>query len=152
MLRFLIDAANAQPKVALLSELRVGPEKKCERRARILVFDGAAATVILTSTAVQEIKRDIFTTIRCLHCTQHCPRGGDKKECTLQLKGYQIQWLAAVAERCGHPSVQKTVRILCDYFFSIAGSCRTQAGKEFCERHAKCVQEGEAAVFGTGGD
>lgn len=95
------------------------------------------------------MKREIFTTIRCLHCTQHCPRGGDKRERILNLKAYQIQWLEAVASRCGHPTVQKTVRILCDYFFCVAGKCRTQAGKEFCAEHDQCIASGEATVFGN---
>ena len=33
----------------------------------------------------QEVKREIFTVIRCLHCTQHCPHGGDKVPRILQV-------------------------------------------------------------------
>mmetsp|Transcript_55514 Transcript_55514/g.89937 ORF Transcript_55514/g.89937 Transcript_55514/m.89937 type:complete len:157 (-) Transcript_55514:48-518(-) len=118
--------------------------------ARRFENDVAAVLCFLIDAAnatSKEMKREMFTVIRCIHCSQHCPRGGDKKERTLQLKAYQIQWLSAVQKRCHHSSVQKTVRILCDFYYSIAGRCRTQAGVEFCPNHEQCVTMGETTVF-----
>ena len=42
----------------------------------------------------KEIKREIFTVIRCLHCTQFSPRGGEKKRRVFELAAYQVIHLA----------------------------------------------------------
>jgi len=64
-------------------------------------------------------KRLIFRIKRCLHChvgaraSQHA-----KMELTAQVHAFQMQWLRNVTEKCGIKSLEKSVRIICDYYQS----------------------------------
>ena len=65
------------------------------------------------------MKRLIFTKIRCLHCHAGAGSAGGgipKKLKAAALFAFQLAWLKAVQARSEHPSVEKTVRIICDYY------------------------------------
>ena len=64
-----------------------------------------------------QMKKLIFTVIRCLHCHSGARAGHiPKKAKALAIFGFQRQWLTAVQARSSHPSIEKTVRVLCDYY------------------------------------
>lgn len=60
-------------------------------------------------------KKHIFMTVRCRRCLQHT-RGGDKREYVMQLPTIHWQWLESVQQRCQHPTVGKTIRIMIDFY------------------------------------
>lgn len=63
------------------------------------------------------VKKLIFLIIRCLHCHSGARAGHiPKKSKELSLFSFQHQWLQAVQQRSKHPTVEKTVRIICDYY------------------------------------
>jgi hypothetical protein len=62
-----------------------------------------------------KVKKQIFLIVRCHRCLQHT-RGGDKEDSAVVLPEMQWQWLAGVQERCRHPTVGKTIRILIDFY------------------------------------
>ena len=64
------------------------------------------------------MKRKIFRTVRCLHCFQHT-KGGVKCELRLSLPAHYILWMEKVCETCEHASVDKTMRIVLDFYLSI---------------------------------
>ena len=57
-------------------------------------------------------KKYIFLVIRCQNCGAGGLRGGVKTTVPLSLDKDQTSWLEAVHERCGHASVDKTLRII----------------------------------------
>ena len=62
------------------------------------------------------VKKLIFLIIRCLHCHSGARAGHiPKKSKALSVFAFQHQWLQAVQQRSKHPTVEKTVRIICDY-------------------------------------
>ena len=62
------------------------------------------------------VKKLIFLIIRCLHCHSGARAGHiPKREKPMSIFTFQLQWLHAVQQRSKHPSVEKTVRVICDY-------------------------------------
>ena len=62
-------------------------------------------------------KRVIFTIVRCLHCDVSNRAGFiAKRDWSLSVYASQLQWLNAVRTRCGHKTVEKTVRIILNYY------------------------------------
>ena len=67
-----------------------------------------------------KVKKLIFTVIRCLHCHSGARAGHiPKRDKSLAVFGFQRQWLEAVQVRSSHPTVEKTVRVTCDYYRKI---------------------------------
>ena len=64
-------------------------------------------------------KRLVFRIVRCLHCSVGAPAGQHPK---LPLKAvvhqFQWQWLETVTKACQIASIEKSVRIICDYYQS----------------------------------
>jgi len=66
-------------------------------------------------------KRLIFRIKRCLHC--HVGARADqhtKVELRAQVHMFQMQWLINVTDKCDIKSLEKCVRIICDYYQSRA--------------------------------
>jgi len=63
-------------------------------------------------------KKLIFRIVRCYNCQQGNPTGGEKVEMTLDLRPIHLKWLENVHQNCGHSSVDKTMRILLDFYMS----------------------------------
>ena len=77
----------------------------------------------------------IFKVIRCLHCHSGARAGFiPKREKALALFDFQLVWLQAVQRQCAHPAVEKTVRVLCDYYRKITSE-RPGAEAELFWRH-----------------
>eukprot|EP00413_Alexandrium_margalefii_P012556 CAMPEP_0204525186 /NCGR_PEP_ID=MMETSP0661-20131031/7776_1 /ASSEMBLY_ACC=CAM_ASM_000606 /TAXON_ID=109239 /ORGANISM="Alexandrium margalefi, Strain AMGDE01CS-322" /LENGTH=193 /DNA_ID=CAMNT_0051530971 /DNA_START=46 /DNA_END=624 /DNA_ORIENTATION=- len=71
--------------------------------------------VNLANAEPPQTKKMIFLVVRCHRCLQHT-RGGEKRECGVRLPELQWRWLESVRERCGHPTVGKTLRIIVDFY------------------------------------
>jgi len=63
-------------------------------------------------------KRLIFLVIRCRRCLQH-QKGGTKQDCTLELTSQQWQWLEMIRNCSRHSSVDKTLRIIADFYMPL---------------------------------
>ena len=64
-------------------------------------------------------KRLVFRIIRCLHCTVGAPAGQHAKvPLEAVVHQFQWQWLEAVTQACKIASIDKCVRIICDYYQS----------------------------------
>lgn len=62
-------------------------------------------------------KKLIFKVIRCLHCHSGARAGSiPKTHRTMDVFAFQNEWLNSVKERCKHASVEKTVRIIFDFY------------------------------------
>lgn len=48
------------------------------------------------------------------------PPGGEKVEVAWDLRPPHLMWLENVCKQCGHSSVDKTMRILLDFYMSYA--------------------------------
>lgn len=73
--------------------------------------------VFVANGEAAPVKKLIFKVIRCLHCHSGTRAGHiPKKEKPLALFDFQLVWLHAVQAQCSHPTVEKTIRILCDYY------------------------------------
>mmetsp|Transcript_48359 Transcript_48359/g.109601 ORF Transcript_48359/g.109601 Transcript_48359/m.109601 type:complete len:189 (-) Transcript_48359:29-595(-) len=71
--------------------------------------------VKLANREPPQTKKMIFLVVRCHRCLQHT-RGGEKRDCPVALPVQQWQWLEGVRERCKHPTVGKTLRIIVDFY------------------------------------
>mmetsp|Transcript_54242 Transcript_54242/g.122366 ORF Transcript_54242/g.122366 Transcript_54242/m.122366 type:complete len:186 (-) Transcript_54242:111-668(-) len=71
--------------------------------------------VNLANREPPQTKKMIFLVVRCHRCLQHT-RGGEKRDCPITLPMQQWQWLEGVRERCKHPTVGKTLRIIVDFY------------------------------------
>ena len=85
-------------------------------------------------------KKVIFRNPRCRRCTA-ATQGGKKAASVLGLDPAHVAWLGRTAERCNHPTVGKTVRILLDWY-------KLYAGNECWEREG---EDGVAAATSFGG-
>ena len=63
-------------------------------------------------------KKFIFRVIRCDNCTQSST-GGYKVQIKLALKALHTKWLHNVCKKCSHASVDKTLRILLDFYIGV---------------------------------
>ena len=64
-----------------------------------------------------QVKKLIFKVIRCLHCHSGTRAGYiPKREKPLAVFDFQMVWLANVQAHAAHPSLEKTVRVLLDYY------------------------------------
>ena len=75
--------------------------------------------VFVANLETPAVKKCMFLSIRCLHCHAGAGSAGEgipKRSKVLALFGFQHRWLLAVQQRSGHPTVEKTVRIICDYY------------------------------------
>ena len=75
--------------------------------------------VFVANLETPAVKKCVFLSIRCLHCHAGAGSAGEgipKRSKVLALFGFQHRWLLAVQQRSGHPNVEKTVRIICDYY------------------------------------
>eukprot|EP01134_Creolimax_fragrantissima_P005782 CFRG5782T1 len=60
-------------------------------------------------------KRIVFTQIRCGRCTQ-ASTGGKKEAIILDILPEHLVWLNNVKDRCKHSSIDKTLRIMLDFY------------------------------------
>ena len=63
-------------------------------------------------------KKFIFRVVRCDNCTQSST-GGYKVPLQLELDALHAKWLENVFEKCNHASVDKTLRIMLDFYISV---------------------------------
>jgi len=87
-------------------------------------------------------KRLIFRIKRCLHCHVGARAGQHKKTLiVMRVHRFQYEWLEAVTAKCQIASVEKAVRIVCDFYQSRVEQARQEGGEGAAD--AK-----EAALFG----
>jgi hypothetical protein len=88
-------------------------------------------------------KKNIFMMKRCFRCSQ-ASMGGKKVTLTadrLQLASTHRAWLVNVRERCDHESLDKTLRIVLDFYASICRSKGQQETREIEKRIFKTVKK-----------
>ena len=82
-----------------------------------------------------QVKKLIFRQIRCLHCHSGTRAGHiPKKDKHLSLFDFQLVWLKAVHQQCDHPSVEKTVRVLIDYYRKVTADAPAAEAELFWRR------------------
>ena len=73
--------------------------------------------IFVANGETSQVKRLIFKVIRCLHCHSGTRAGHiPKKDKSCGIFDFQMVWLTAVHKQCDHPTVEKTVRVLIDYY------------------------------------
>jgi hypothetical protein len=95
-----------------------------------IVDDGAASPHVLAMSHVIEklidhcnrenkkTKKEIFRVIRCHNCSQ-ASTGGTKIGVKLALPPHQVEWMTKVRMACSHSSVDKTMRILLEWYIAV---------------------------------
>jgi len=73
------------------------------------------------NTENPEAKKKIFLQIRCRRCSAGA-KGGVKTQHDLELTNTEWQWLMNVKERCNHATVDKTLRIIVDFYMPLCKS------------------------------
>ena len=85
--------------------------------------------IYLANSEPSTNKRLIFRIKRCLHChvgaraSQHA-----KVDLVAQVHAFQMQWLQNVTEKCDIKSLEKSVRIICDYYQSRVKQAEQEGG------------------------
>jgi len=68
----------------------------------------------------KKTKKLIFRIVRCFNCQQGNPTGGEKTQISFDMRPLHLKWMENVHKQCGHSSVDKTMRILVDFYMSYA--------------------------------
>lgn len=66
----------------------------------------------------RKTKKEIFRVIRCHNCSQ-ASTGGTKVGVRLALPAHQVLWMRKVRAACKHASVDKTLRILLEWYIAV---------------------------------
>mmetsp|Transcript_24531 Transcript_24531/g.53149 ORF Transcript_24531/g.53149 Transcript_24531/m.53149 type:complete len:290 (-) Transcript_24531:124-993(-) len=75
--------------------------------------------IYLSNAEPNANKRLIFRIKRCLHCHVGARASRHVKvDLVAQVHAFQMQWLNVVTDKCDIKSVEKSVRIICDYYQS----------------------------------
>eukprot|EP00518_Triparma_eleuthera_P006262 CAMPEP_0182468872 /NCGR_PEP_ID=MMETSP1319-20130603/16165_1 /TAXON_ID=172717 /ORGANISM="Bolidomonas pacifica, Strain RCC208" /LENGTH=294 /DNA_ID=CAMNT_0024669119 /DNA_START=98 /DNA_END=979 /DNA_ORIENTATION=- len=88
--------------------------------------------VFVANSEPNNNKRLIFRIKRCLHCHVGARADQHKKvtpDGETKLYKFQLDWLRTVTSKCEIKSVDKTVRILCDYYMSRIKAADIEAAK-----------------------
>ena len=75
----------------------------------------------------RKTKKEIFRVIRCHNCSQSST-GGTKIGIRIALPPHQVVWMNNVHKACKHPTVDKTMRILLEWYIAVM---RTNPDMEF---------------------
>ena len=87
-------------------------------------------------------KKAIFLKIRCGRCHAGAGSAGagiTKTDRTLGIFSFQADWCHAVKQRSEHSSVEKTIRVILDYY------------QKACQDDAEAEQHGQRAALGSSG-
>jgi hypothetical protein len=66
----------------------------------------------------RKTKKTIFRVIRCHNCSQ-ASTGGTKIGISLSLPSHHVEWMTKVRMGCSHASVDKTLRILLEWYIAV---------------------------------
>jgi len=99
--------------------------KDTTERFGVSSTDLAEALIKNANQQSVEVKKYIFRVVRCSNCGSGALRGGLKTEHVLSLEGDYIKYLELVQAKCDHASLDKTLRIILDYYI---GKCAADAG------------------------
>jgi hypothetical protein len=92
-----------------------------ERRFGVSATEIAVALIKNANHQSVEVKKYIFRVPRCNNCGVGGLRGGLKTEQSLSLAPEHFTWMTNVHEKCAHGTVDKTLRIILDYYM---GKCQ----------------------------
>jgi len=81
---------------------------------------GVAELVKQANSEDKKTKKLIFKIVRCFNCTMGKPCGGEKVEVSWDLRPIHMMWLENVCKQCAHSSIDKTMRIMLDFYMSYA--------------------------------
>ena len=76
--------------------------------------------VNVVNAETKQMKKKIFREIRCHRCFQGGPKGGYKAEVELTLPSMQLAWMEKVHQNCKHSSIDKTMRIILEFYSWLA--------------------------------
>ena len=97
-----------------------------------------------------QVKKLIFKVIRCLHCHSGTRATAiPKKDKPLDVFDFQEVWLNNVQTHSSHPTVEKTVRVLLDYYRKVT-SDKPSAEAELFWKHRTDVTRSGGASRGGG--
>jgi hypothetical protein len=91
------------------------------RRFGVSPTEVAVALIKHANQQTVELKKYLFRVPRCNNCGVGGLRGGLKIEQSLSLAPELFEWMTNVHEKCGHPTADKTLRIVLDYYM---GKCQ----------------------------
>ena len=77
-----------------------------------------AKIIIIMWKFLYKRKKFIFRVVRCDNCSQSST-GGYKVQVNLELDSLHIKWLDNVHKKCNHASVDKTLRIILDFYIGV---------------------------------
>lgn len=104
--------------------------------------------IYLSNSEPVKHKRLIFRIKRCLHCHVGARAGQHPKvSLTASVHHFQWQWLQTVTEKCGITSIEKCVRIICDFYQSRVKEAANINGSSQEQEDAGRLKEKE--IFGT---
>jgi len=103
--------------------------------------------IYLSNSEPIKHKRLIFRIKRCLHCHVGARAGQHPKvSLTANVHQFQLQWLQTVTEKCSITSVDKCVRIICDFYQSRVKEAANIKGSRQEQEAAGRLRETE--IFG----
>mmetsp|Transcript_34322 Transcript_34322/g.67505 ORF Transcript_34322/g.67505 Transcript_34322/m.67505 type:complete len:272 (-) Transcript_34322:67-882(-) len=104
--------------------------------------------IYLSNSEPIKNKRLIFRIKRCLHCHVGA-RGGQHPKVSLTASVHQFQWLYLqnVTDKCGIASVEKCVRIICDFYQSRVKEAANTGESD--EERVGAGRRREREIFGT---
>jgi len=98
--------------------------------------------IYVCNSETKPTKKLIFRIIRCLHCHVGA-RGGQHRKVSVPAVVHQFQWLwlRSVTEKCQLSSIEKCLRIICDFYQSRVKEVLIQKGQS-------AANEKEKDIFG----
>ena len=75
--------------------------------------------ILQANSETKKTKSHIFRVVRCHNCSQSST-GGTKVDIELSLRKEHVQWMENVYKACKHASIDKTMRILLDWYMALA--------------------------------
>ena len=75
--------------------------------------------ILQANKETKKTKSHIFRVVRCHNCSQSST-GGTKVSINLSLRDEHVKWMNNVSKACKHASLDKTMRILLDWYMALA--------------------------------
>jgi len=105
--------------------------------------------VFVTISESSNNKKLIFRIKRCLHCHVGARKGdhGKVEIGGVEFYRFQVEWLENVKEKCSIKSVDKCVRIICDYYMSRIKASQIESEKSTATTTTKTGVDIESEIF-----
>jgi hypothetical protein len=91
---------------------------KIAKKFRMDVSSVVTRLILQANKEDNKRKKFIFRVVRCDNCSQSST-GGYKVQVNLELDSLHVKWLDNVHTKCNHASVDKTLRIILDFYIGV---------------------------------